>query len=470
MSDRYRMGEIFVGVDTNILCNFGRIEGLNWKKLFPEATAINVLIAAKVQSEMDVHKDTASGYVQKRAREYQKLLKNAEDADYSYSFESFGMGVRLIFLDRPRRNELDDQKFDVERDDERIVAEYYHEQGQRSVDIIILANDARPIRVARQAGMTAIRPDKWDTDRSEPEDEVVRELRERIRQLERIQGARPKTQLADFAINRESIIPAEFSPRFNVSEYLKQLGDSLKTAPGVRTPESLVDQFGLVRDDGYFGSFNVGSLTTSQLDQYENDLETFFSHFDINALDLLQRLQFLSRAIVFDFEVENVGEAPEEMLSVELKILQNAVFVDAEDMEESNDWGLASPDPPRPQLDLGHLNLVDRLADAANRPWEPDHEFVLVDDSDTKETHRCRSMLHGHKAAIETYLLPEDPHKPVSILVTLRAKNLLDPIIRKVEIARNRDTVDEKFVSKFLRSHAVFMPEEQRNIMLSILR
>ncbi|MCW1753041.1 hypothetical protein [Rhizobium acaciae] len=463
------MSEIFVGVDTNILCNFGRIEGLNWKKLFPEATSVNVLIAAKVQSEMDVHKDTSSGYVQKRAREYQKLLKKAEDADYSYSFECFGVSVRLIFLDRPRRNELDDQKFDVDRDDERIVAEYYYEQDQRSVDIILVANDGRPIRVARQAGMTAIRPDKWDADRVEPEDEVVKELRERIRQLERIQGARPKTQLADFAIKRESIIPAEFSQSFNVSKYLQQLGYALKTAPGVQTPESLIDQFGLVRDNGYF-SLQSGSLTTSQIDQYKDDLENFFSHFDIDGLELLQRLQSLSRAVVFDFEVENVGEAPEEMLSVELKILQNAVFVDAEDMEELNDWGLAPPDPPRPEFDLSDLNLVDRLTDAANRSWEPEHEFMLVDDSNTMETHRCRSMLHGHKASIETYLLPEDPHKPVSILVTLRAKNLLEPIVRKVEIARNITMVDETFVSNFLRSHSVFMPEEQRNIVLSILR
>ncbi|NKL94173.1 hypothetical protein [Rhizobium leguminosarum] len=463
------MSEIFVGVDTNILCNFGRIEGLNWKTIFPEATSINVLISAKVQSEMDVHKDTASGYVQKRAREYQKLLKKAEDADYSHSFESFGMSVRLIFLDRPRRNDLDDQKFDVDRDDERIVAEYYYEQDQRSVDIIIVANDARPIRVARQAGMAAIRPDRWDTDRSEPEDEIVRELRERVRQLERIQGARPKTKLADFAINRESVIPADFSPSFDVSKYLKRLGDALKTAPGVRTPESLIDQFGLVRDNGYF-SLHSGTLTTSQIDQYGSELENLFSHFDIDGLELLQRLQSLSRAIVFDFEVENVGEAPEEMLSVELKILQNAVFIDAEDMEELNDWGLAPPDPPRPRFDLSDINLVDRLTDAANRSREPEHEFVLVDDSDTTETHRCRSMLHGHKAAIETYLLPKDPNKPVSILVTLRAKNLLDPIIRKVEIARNRDTVDETFVSNFLRCHSVFMPEEQRDIVLSILR
>ncbi|MGO7242881.1 hypothetical protein ACCS70_27095 [Rhizobium ruizarguesonis] len=37
-----------VGVDTNILINFGNFRRLAWETLFPDATSITVLVSAKV--------------------------------------------------------------------------------------------------------------------------------------------------------------------------------------------------------------------------------------------------------------------------------------------------------------------------------------------------------------------------------------------------------------------------------------
>ncbi|MEZ0001629.1 hypothetical protein [Sinorhizobium fredii] len=457
------MSKVYVGVDTNILCNFGHIERLSWKKLFPEATSVHVLISAKVQAEMDVHKDKASGYVLKRAREYQGILRKAEEQDYSYSFDNSGVNINFVFLDRPRTHELDHQRFELEHDDERIVAEYFHEQKRRSVEILILANDARPIRVARQAGMVAIRPNRWDADRVEPEDEKLKELRERNRELERLLGARPKTQLADFAVERQNIKPLDFSRNFDVAKYLARLGEALKNAGVAPSPEALADKYGL--DDGYFGELNGRHLTSGRIYEYESDLENYYySAFAFEVPELLRRLQVLGSAFVFDVEVENVGEAPEEMLSLELKILQNAVFINSEELEPFNDWGLIPPTAPAPRYSIfNEAKFPDSVEDT-------DHEFILVNDSEVTETHRCRSMLHGHKSKVECYIRPLYPKEPVSVLVTLRAKNLVEPIYRKAVIRPRSANFDEELVDAFLVRQSVFIPEEQRDVLLAVLK
>ncbi|WP_429819352.1 hypothetical protein [Ensifer sp. B1-9] len=457
------MSEIFVGVDTNILCNFGHIERLDWKTLFPHATSVTILVSAKVQAEMDVHKDTASGYLLKRAREFQRLLKKAEEQDYCYSIEDCEVPVNFVFLNRPRAHELDQQQFDLEHADERIVAEYHFEQKRLSVEICIVANDARPIRVARDAHMRALRPEKWEADRSEPEDEKLRTARARIRELERAQGARPKTQLANFSTERRHVIPSGFSPTFDVAKYLTQMGSALRNTETIRSPQSLIDKYGI--DDGFFGALNTRHLTDNDIRDYVHELEEYYTRFNFEPHELLRRLQVLGAAYVLTIEIENVGEAPEEIISLELS-LQNAIFVEPSDMEGFNDWCLAPPTPPVPAMWLADDVL---LSDQSGSPWEAEHEFASLGGSVTTETHRCRSMLHGHKAKTESYIHPSDPAKPITVLVTLRAKNLIDPITRKLEIICSPEVVDEAFVDDFLVRQSVFLEDDQREILLAVL-
>lgn len=135
------MGHVHVGTDTNIFLHFGNVEDLKWEKLFPGVSAVTVYVCAQVQKELDNHKDTSSGYMRKRTRHYQQILRSAEaDDGYVHRSRTGATEVEFVFLDRPRDSELDGEAFDLTEDDSRIVAQLMHAATARRVSMSLVAN------------------------------------------------------------------------------------------------------------------------------------------------------------------------------------------------------------------------------------------------------------------------------------------------------------------------------------------
>lgn len=459
------MSEIHVGVDTNILCNFGQIERFKWRDLFPGVTTVNLLVSATVQEEMDLHKDTARGNLQKRAREFQRILTAAEDTGYIHTSEASGVTVNIAFLDTPPSQELNLSGIDLSSSDARIVAEYFHEQTRLGQKVVLLANDARPIRIARNVGMAAMRPSRWANERSEVEDEIVVQQRERIRELERIVGARPDVNFVNLNSAIDYPLPHEFE-EFDWAKYLGSLNLALGATTRPADVDALIKQYGLEP----YGAFTMpglsSRLTSDQIAEYQSDLAAFIRHFDIPALEFRERLIRLGRAYTCQFEIENSGQAPDELLSLELKLSSNAVFVDDHELEDLNDWNLRAPEPPRPQAYLiDHDWNQHRFRDTdADR-----YDFKLHDNAAYRRTYRCGSILHGHSAHVSIGILPTSAGEAIDVLATLRTKNLLEPIVRKVAITPSLPPFNEHLINQFLLKHARFMPDHQHDLVVRMI-
>ncbi|MGO7242882.1 hypothetical protein ACCS70_27100 [Rhizobium ruizarguesonis] len=459
------MTEIYVGVDTNILLHFGPVKDLKWTDIFPGVTVLNLLVSSTVQKEMDDLKDTAKGYVQKRARDFQRILTAAEETpDYVYRFSEKGVDVNVHFLDSVRRADLDGDRLDLDNDDARIVAEYFHYQNSRDVPVHILANDGRTIRDGKRCEMETHRPNAWAEDRVEAISDRERVLAAENDDLKRRLGARPLLELKRLDILPHH--PTIDGDQFDCNAYLVSLGKALKEVGKPRSTTSLIEEFGL--DQG-FSHGNITMLSSisielrpDQLEDYEKTVAVFFAAFQIPALEFVDRLRKLSRAYIFDFEIENAGNAPEEMISVDLELDGPGVFTDSEALHELNDWDLSLPEEPRPSFSIRHT-IPEFEVPTDIGTWS-----VAVEKSDFRR-YSLRSLLHGHSERRRVYVLPKIQGQKVKVLTTLRAKGLLGPTIRQITLQPVSQPATAELLDEFLLQRSVFLPDDQGELLARVV-
>ncbi len=460
------MKQIIVGVDTNILLHFGKIELFKWRALFPDVTDVQLLISGQVQDEMDEQKDKARGYIQTRAREYQRILRTAEESDYRVSQINAGVKVEIVFLDHVRKGLLNGESFDLDRADQLIVAQYKYAAGDLQ-GFVVLANDAKTIRAARACGMTAVRPDTWEQERAEPEDESAKELRE----LRKIVGARPKLNLSGFIERKQHSDPESFAPGFDVPAYLRRLDASKMAATQLPTPSELVAKWGVVRQNGPFNvimPYDRLKLYPENVSVYAIDFHHFEKCFENSGPEaFLMRLRSLAQAYVVDLEVANVGEAIEETICVEFSEIKNGALSELGLIRENNDWYLAQPIEPRPQSHPAPVN--DSAPDDDSTEHEPDHEFGAPKTHSGRQVFRCRSLMHGRSASIRTYVRPLERAFPTEILVSVSAKRQVTPIIRRISIESVGRPFGEQDIDALLHERALLMPSKQRDLVIRAL-
>ncbi len=454
---------IVVGVDTNILINFGNFRRLAWRDLFSDAASITVLVSAKVQSELDHHKDHGGGYVRKRAKEFQTVLRAAEDSGYEISFNEAGMPVRCVFLDRPHADLLDGSQFDLSDSDELIVAQY-HFAAQRWGAVTVVANDASPIRAAKRALMSAVRPDVWTADRSDPEDETTRALRERNRELERIVAARPRVELKALSVRGSGEGTVEFAEDFDYAAFQADMRTRLSDRINLPTRFDLLKRFGKRLPSvghGLVPPSLWGGIGEHELSEWDNKLYGFQTHFDrITEAKMLTWLRMLSRIYVLEILIRNDGQAPDRNICVDIETRGTANLFRPRDLERLNDWSLSKPKPPSLQGPM-----VPSLADLAPPPREDEHAFYRTKLTGVEESHRCAVFMQGQEATIHAYLLAKNDGETPSALVKVGAQHLLSPIVREVNLVPQVTTLDLDSVHALIRDRLALMPEKQADIL-----
>lgn len=461
-------GKTFVvGVDTNILLNFGAFRLLKWKDIFPDATAIILLVAAKVQSEMDVHKDRGTGYVRRRAQEFQKLVREAEDRDYVVDYSDADIPVRCVMLDRPRTDTLDASQFDLASPDELIVAQYHHAR-EKFGDVIVVANDANPIRTARRAGMQAVRPDGWTADRSEPEDESTRRLRERVKELERRAGALPSLEIEALEPVTKTMGVCRISSDFNLAVYQSNMRDGMMSAFPLPTRSELIAKHGKADwNTNFYALGGRHGYTDVQLAVWEGDVEAFYRHFDnLSQDELLERIERLASVRILELSLANNGSAAEESVRVDFETRANARFVSANDFHDLNDWGLEEPEAedPNSPFEIPSLpTFVDRLP-------SDEQAIHLHEEDETIHSFRCKTFLHGVCQTVRVFIVADHPSEDSRILVSIRAKNLMDPIIREVRLTPVSTAFDEAAMDRFMADRLDLMPGHQADVIKAVLR
>lgn len=460
------MGHVHVGVDTNIFLHFGNVEDLKWEKLFPGVTAVTVYVSAQVQKELDNHKDTSSGYVRKRTRQYQQILRSAEaNEGYVHRSRSGAVGVEFVFLDRPRDSELDGEAFELTEDDSKIVAQLMHEAKARGITMLLLANDARPLRVARQHGMQGVRPDAWEEDRSEPDTPEMVRLRAENRELQARLGAHPSTIISQIEETLEQRIFDGFDDAFDAVGFLESLKQNMLACLDLPTPREVAERHQVVRQpfglDFEIGGF--GRVTVRQIDRYAEELEAFDQQVEVLGIQdfmvLLQRLSLVSTVAI---RVENVGTKPDEAVAVEMDIRSDARFIDPEAFHQLTDFGIELPSPPE-ALDISIPNLAEQMA----ARHAHDHRFVDVSDESSERSKRflCKQFQHGtEEEFVVPFVPPKGEHMTV-IEVAVRSRHLSQTIVRRIRSAVVLSKFGREDVIALLKDPHGLIEEELRGLV-----
>lgn len=194
-------------VDTNLLVEFTSFDAIPWRDLALNAEHIRIIVPTKVGEEMDEHKNK-SGKLRRRAIEFSQLARQMEDSpDGVATLKANNPRITIEFGPLFRKAVLDADQFDLDDNDNRIVAEI--SAIARSVEgAILLADDSKPIRLARQAGLPHVRPlPSWR--RAEGPDERDTEIRELRQEL----GAQPRLVVSCPEAGADNALIIEAAPQ-----------------------------------------------------------------------------------------------------------------------------------------------------------------------------------------------------------------------------------------------------------------
>lgn len=317
--------------------------------------------------------------------------------------------------------------------------------------------------------MKAIRPDRWTADRSEPEDETVRKLRDEVKELKRIASARPQIELRGFVPDVPVIGRCEFARSFHFPAYQARLRGMLEAAFPLPTSAELLRQYGRPPsiNGRYISVFGAREgCTDPELEEWRNDVETFHGHFDrIDPTELQRRLQYLSIIRVVDLDLANTGSAAEDDVQVDVRARANARLVSADDYRNQNDWGLRELEPPSPPTNpfeipnYGPFNFAPR-----------DQQAVYLNDGDkTFQDFRLKTLLHGVERPIRVFVLPDDSTAESRLLLTVRSRHLIDPLVREIRLMPQVKAFDADDIDNLILDRLELMPEKQSEVLSKAL-
>lgn len=340
-------------VDTNLLIEFVALENIPWRTLVSNVEWVRVIVPTKVGEEMDEHKNK-SGRLRRRAIEFSQLSRRMEESEN---------GVVVLREDNPkvtvefgqlfRKTDLDADQFELEDSDNRIVAEVVA-IARNVAGLAFLADDSKPIRLARQAGLPVARPLAEWRRREGPDERDIE-----ISDLKREIGARPILTLTLADAHGQNKIVIEDKPDAAEDPCLKAFAEAVVESEPQTSREALVGRHGLYSP----GPFDLGmslqgvtGLEESQIKQYVSDYRRFVSESHKVAETLHTLLSGFGFARHIDINVGNDGDRAAEKVLVEAEVSAPFQFRPINSISKLLKSILKAPTPPKPRGGIGDIS------------------------------------------------------------------------------------------------------------------
>ena len=406
--------------DTNVLLEFEMLDQIEWKALFPNIENLHVLIVPKVSEEMDGHK-SGKGRLRKRALWFNKLARQIEEEpDGIAVLKNADPRITVSLADPVRKQDLDDDQFELDDPDGRIVAETMVLMDALS-DAFFISDDTKPMRIASKAGMLCFRPlDEWR--RSDPPDERDAQIADLKAQL----GALPALSVA---------IAHEFDRGggFEFDEHIARTSHpewSAAFAEELLRVHSPVDEETLRRRLANDMSFdpmlrNSSGGAQTRIDAYQNEYQEFEAETEKFAAEFLLRSEKTFFICPLRWELTNEGTATAEEFAFQVYAHGPLKFIPASFAEMFFGEAPAPPDPPESSFSTlmpHNFNIPIQQAD----PFSLD-EFLEPekDGSTTMLEWRCDQFRHGDSFSPFCFVVFEqDAGRSAAVEVKLRAKNI----------------------------------------------
>jgi len=386
-------------VDTNILIEFKSLEQIPWRELAPNADVIAIIVPTKVCEEMDAHKKK-SGRLKRQGITFSKMLRRIEEApNDKITVLEKGPKITLELGGLFRKSELDSDQFELEDSDGLIVAEMAAINKVHQ-DAVLLSDDAKPLRIARQAGLACTRP-KEEWRREEGHDERDNEISKLKREL----GAQPDLNLE--LLDRQSPPDnkkgkfgyyLETSPEDTSGDWKLYLVKAAMSVDKIVSREISVQKYGLDDSHSILQALGCDKLTSKQLVSYEEGYKEFRKIVESWAEKVPNLLNTKGMLLPINIRIKNVGDRVAERVKVKLNVSNGFTFAPFNLFDELYDHFLEPPDAPKPVNPYSLHSIIPNVADV-NAEFFADEFYPrdepLDDLSSNMVSWRCEELRHG---------------------------------------------------------------------------
>jgi hypothetical protein len=414
--------EVVFCLDTNILIEFRSPADLPWKELAPNATSIRLIVPTKVGIEMDQHK-FSSGRLRKRAADFAELARRIEDSGdrpVQLSRQDADIAVTIEFGPLYRTNDLDGEQFDLNDPDNRVVAEATI-IARDIPELILLADDSLPIRLARHVGLLHVRPPgNWRRPADGDErDETIADLR---RQL----GPQPKLILAFPAAADDNRRYNLVSPPDLICQDCIDRIYRTALALDPQVPRSTLEARYPSARPMRMGPYeipsitSVGSVSSGMLDRYEQEFDSYRRHLHIWASGLPKILSKPGVMRPIDIEIGNEGDRAADKVHLEATLSGPFHFLATDHFDVALADLLEVPDAPEPYLTPYFSNGPDLGTPRVDAFYPLDEPNDDDAEPSRRISWRCEELRQGARFTLPCIVVAEKAEAQGALVVTAR--------------------------------------------------
>lgn len=349
-----------VFIDTNCFLHLRDLKDLPWREAFPDASAIDLYVAAIVIDELDRLKTEKTRRIRDRCLAALTLIEEASDQPaMRLELRALPAPVALVVAQSPAIVWPDFPRLDCNRPDDELVATALSEPG--AVSTVLLSHDTGPVIRARMVGLPAVRaPEEWMLPVQQ--DVLEKENTKLKRELDAARSTRPTLQARWLDQDETGVIIA-LVPTLPALSKLQQ--SRLMERLREDNPRERVSV-----TDSYPFRLSPGGVDEFQARQYGSDYDNFVER----AKDQFSELHTLiGRALQFAgprLEIVNVSQVTAESLRVAFKASETtALFGGLSDIRDLGGAlpNLKAPNVPRDHLMFDHSHLYRLQGDERDR-------------------------------------------------------------------------------------------------------
>ena len=280
----------YVFLDTNVLLQFKDFEQIPWGELIRD-NDFTIVVSDIVSREIDKHKDSARGKVQKRAKKVSMKLASAFLDDNK-------LRVPMEFCSSHPSRLSDEQKamFDASSQDDKILmcilaSDYPTE------DIVLVSYDNGILIKAKDLALNYLRMPEEFLNKEEIS-EKEKELALYKKELADLKNRQPKPILA--LNNEKAVLKIQFQPSTPIEDVVQaHMGKIEQRYPHVNMPRTNMEAKFPGISLGNYGLFDATGITSynNYLDAFYDKEEKYYS-LGVKQKNLNQQMQKLSFALL----------------------------------------------------------------------------------------------------------------------------------------------------------------------------
>lgn len=332
-----------VFLDTNVLIHYLPIEEIDWKVFFGK-DKWTFKVPYTVVQELDNHKYSDKGFLQKRSRKILSSLKKLENGRGGFSDK-----IKVeILMGEYSETIYKSNNLDKSQPDERIIASILNYQNDNpEKDIFLVTGDFSLGLKAKKLGVNVKQlNDEYLLPSNESEEE--KELKKLRKENLRLKKLFPDVDLF-FPNGKKHHVYSVHKMLTFEQDYIDKKIDALK---------SIVPK---IENKNKRSALSPNNLATAQVffskspDEYNSELEDFYESHRKYLEKRLTYLQCMRRSFEIRLVVQNKGTAPAEDLDIWMH------FPDGFSVYSVREFPLENPEEPLPPNKDWNKDLINRI-------------------------------------------------------------------------------------------------------------